>query len=148
MTRNPKKSITVASILIVVILLVGYTLFQAKNLIRGPVLLISEPRDGETVPYEVVAVKGTTENVSALTLNDSPIYIDKEGNFSEKIVASVGYSIVKLSAKDRFGTTITKYLHLILKGNQEQVNAENLTGTTTQATSTEPNSTSTKINKK
>jgi hypothetical protein len=148
MTRNPKKSITIASILLVVILLVGYTLFQAKNLIRGPVLVILEPKDGATVPYEIVTVKGTTENVSAITLNDSPIFIDKEGKFNEKIVAPVGYSIVKLSAKDRFGTEVIKYLHLILKGSPEQVVSKSLVSTTTSATSTMQVGTSSKINKK
>jgi hypothetical protein len=118
MTRSPKKSITIASIILVVILLIGYTLFQAKNLIRGPILIIDAPLDGDTVPYEVVDISGSAENISAISLNDSPIFVDKDGKFLEKVVVAPGYSIIKISARDRFNRTVTKYLHLVLKENR------------------------------
>ncbi len=113
MRGNIKKIIQVGGISFIVLIIFGYSLFQAKNLIIGPTFTIETPQDGATLGNEVFTVKGVAHNVASITLNDSPIFIDEQGVFEEKLIAPLGYSIIELSVADRFGRRKTEYLHLI-----------------------------------
>ncbi len=95
------------------VLLVLYILFQARFLILGPVITIDSPRDGDHVSSNVIIVKGKAQNISYISMNDRPIYIDSNGNWSEKFIAPEGLSIIKLSAKDRFGRETEKILRIV-----------------------------------
>jgi hypothetical protein len=102
--------------IVLALFLVLYVLFQSKNLIEGPLLTVSKPLDGETLTYSAVDVEGTAKNISYIYLNDHPIFVDTEGNFRETVIAPVGYSIIKVSAKDKFGRTKETYIHVVLPG--------------------------------
>ncbi len=58
-------------------------------------------------------VSGTAEKATYISLNGREIFIDKEGNFSESIVMLPGFSVVTLSAKDKFGMTAEKKFEMI-----------------------------------
>lgn len=113
MQGNVKKIIQISGITFVALIILGYSLFQAKNLIVGPTFTIETPQDGETLRGEVFTVKGVAHNVASITLNDSPIFVDEQGVFEEKLIAPHGYSIIELSVADRFGRRRTEYVHLI-----------------------------------
>lgn len=113
--RDVKKIIRISTLSLGILIIVFYSLFQAKNLILGPRFTIDEPTDGQTLLEEEFIFSGNAHNVSSITLNDSPIFIDENGVFKEKLIAPSGYSIMKLEVKDRFGRSKTEYVHLILK---------------------------------
>lgn len=117
MNKQPdvKKIIRISTLSLGIFLIISYSLFQAKNLILGPGFTIDEPLDGQTLTEEEFTFSGNAHNVSSITLNDSPIFIDETGVFREKLIAPFGYSIMKLEVKDRFGRSKTEYVHLILK---------------------------------
>ncbi len=138
---NPKKFLSILLIVFIVLILSGYALFQAKNLISGPILTITEPRDGETVGYNVVDIKGTARNIASITLNDGPIYVDSAGAFAEKLIVTSGYSIIKLSVADRFGRKKTTLLQLVYNTEDERIEMPTATTTQKMAT-TSPASTS------
>ncbi len=117
MKTEARKTVLVTLTFLAIFGILSYSLFQAKNLITGPVINIEEPRDGATLTYDVFDIKGDAKNISSIKLNDSPIFVNEEGKFSEKIVASPGYSVMKLEVEDRFGKKKTKYLHLVLPKN-------------------------------
>lgn len=101
-------SITLRSILRVVIvvvvlsLFVSYVLYQSRLLLGGPHLeFIPEPPFVVTEPY--VTLEGLAENIVRITINDSPIETTERGNFSERVMLTPGYSIIKLEAYDRYG---------------------------------------------
>lgn len=94
-------------------LLALYSLFQARYLLLGPVILIDSPRDGERVSENVIIVKGRAQNISYISFNDRPIYIDSEGNWSEKFIVSEGLNIIKVRARDRFGRETEKILRIV-----------------------------------
>lgn len=94
-------------------IIVIYSAFQAKNLILGPQISISEPQNGSKVTFGIYTIRGIAKNISAISLNDSPIFVDEEGQFEEKLIAPPGYSIMKILAKDRFGRTKIRYIHLM-----------------------------------
>ena len=111
---SPKKTVSRILYIILGILFIGYVLFQAKNLLLGPIITIDEPKDGTTITYEVVTVAGQAKNVAYIYLNNKQIYVDNNGHFSEKLIAPTGYSIIELSAKDKFGRMTRKIIRIIL----------------------------------
>ena len=100
-----KSTIKIVFLVLVVFFIGGYSLFEARNIIRGPVVEVFEPVSGTTTENPLVDIKGITQNTSAISLNDRPITIDKKGEFSEKLLLSPGYNIIKLAVSDRFWPT-------------------------------------------
>lgn len=86
-----------------------YVLFQARYLIIGPQIVLTEGLGALHNERQVFLV-GAAYNISRLWLNDRPIYTDAEGNFKEALILENGYTIATLRAEDRYGriTTVTK----------------------------------------
>ncbi len=89
---------------IAVLLMLFFVLFQARFLITGPRIVITQAPEGPQNQRQIV-VSGTAYNISRLWLNDRLIYTDKQGNFKEAIVLENGYTIATLRAQDRYGRT-------------------------------------------
>jgi hypothetical protein len=91
---------------IVVLLMIFFVIFQARFLITGPQIVVTEvPRGPQNERHIVIG--GTTHNISRLWLNDRPIFTDKQGNFREGIVLENGYTVSTLRAEDRYGRITT-----------------------------------------
>ncbi len=93
----------------ILVLLMFYLYHQAKSLIDGPELSLSGML--ETVQHtRTVTLEGDTENIVSIHLNGKEIYTDEDGHFSRSLVLEDGYTIMTLTAKDRFGrsTSLTK----------------------------------------
>ncbi len=87
---------------VIVFLVVGYIIFQARFLIAGPqIVLTSElpTKHNERTVY----LSGTAYNITHLWLNDRQIFTDENGHFSQALVLENGYTIATLKARDRFG---------------------------------------------
>lgn len=113
-----KNTIKISSLIAIVIFIGSYSLYEARNIIRGPVLEIFEPTDGSAIENPLIEIKGMAQNISAIKINDRPITVDKEGVFAEKLLLSPGYNIIKLSAEDKFGRHTEKMLELVLNQNK------------------------------
>lgn len=111
---KPSKILTIKilSVITVSLLIVGYGLFQARNLINGPEISISTPKNGENLASPLITVTGVAENITKISMNDRQIFVDKKGNFAEKLLVPNGYTIIKLAAQDKFGRTTQKLIEL------------------------------------
>lgn len=103
------------SLIVLGVLVVGYSAFQAQKIIRGPVVTILSPLNGATYITPLIEVKGTTKNVSSITLNDRILYIDRVGNFIDALLLIPGYNIIKIEAQDKFGAKTKKMIEIIYK---------------------------------
>jgi len=97
---------------ILAILILGYGFFQARNLISGPEIVVTSPQNGESLSDPLVTITGTATNITLISLDDRQIFVDKQGNFSEKLLVPPGYTIIKLAAQDKFGRTIQRLVEL------------------------------------
>lgn len=88
------------------LLMLAFVIFQARFLITGPRIVITEAPEGPQNERQVF-LAGTAYNISRLWLNDRPIYTDAAGNFKEALVLENGYTIATLRAEDRYGRTTT-----------------------------------------
>ncbi len=88
-----------------VLLFVGsFVVFQARFLIVGPQIVITDAPEGPQNERQIF-LSGTAYNITHLWLNDRPIYTDAQGNFKEALVLENGYTIATLRAEDRYGRT-------------------------------------------
>ena len=97
---------------IITLLILGYGLFQARNFISGPKISVFTPINGENVLDPLVLITGSASNITRISLDDRQIFVDKQGNFSEKLLVPAGYTIIKLAAQDKFGRTTQKLIEL------------------------------------
>ena len=98
------KALRVAGILLLVLLIIFYVQFQARNIIQGPALTLSNSL--EPIQHERrITLDGTAHNVVKLTLNGKEIHTDENGAFSHTLVLENSYTIMSLNAQDRFGRT-------------------------------------------
>lgn len=113
--EDGKLMLRVLLITIFILTIIGYSIFQAKKIVSGPQIAISSPISGQTTHTSDINIKGVAKNISFISLNDRPIYIDESGNFQEKLLLYPGYNIIKLQARDKFGASVEKDLELVYK---------------------------------
>ncbi|MCA9363720.1 hypothetical protein KC727_00690 [Candidatus Kaiserbacteria bacterium] len=89
-------------ILVFVCSAIWYFLFQARIFMDGPeITLINEP---DTLQHsQTVTLEGVAQNIVSLTLNGNTLSTDEEGRFSRALILPEGYTVVTLTAKDRYG---------------------------------------------
>jgi hypothetical protein len=93
-----------------------YTLFQARLLIEGPQILVTN--EPQTVQYtRTLVIQGNALNIVSLFLNGRPIVTDETGKFSETIVLENGYTVVRLDATDRYGRSVFVERSFVYQGN-------------------------------
>jgi capsule polysaccharide export protein KpsE/RkpR len=105
----------VIGIIFLATLIFGYALFQARNIILGPVIEIRSPQNGASLDNSLVEIKGKAKNISRISMNGNQIFTDNEGMFSEKLLLSYGYNIITIKVQDRFNRELERKLELIYK---------------------------------
>lgn len=86
------------------LILLTYVSFQARFLILGPQLsLTNEPPT--TTNERFVTLTGQARNITRITLNGKQIFTNQDGYFSEAMMLENGYTIATVAATDRFGRT-------------------------------------------
>src|SRR3989338_5450906 len=97
-----------ALILLAVLLVVGYGLFEARRIIAGPAITILSPQDGSAISSALVTVVGHVQNISFLTINDKPATALEDGTFVYRYSPPLGYTALTVAATDRFGRPTEK----------------------------------------
>jgi hypothetical protein len=113
--RETKFYLKAITIVLFLICLFGYGIFEVWKYATGPQILVSSPKNGVSVSESLITITGHGQNTKEITLNDRPIVVDESGRFSEKILLSYGYNILDLEAKDRFGKTTEQKLQIVYK---------------------------------
>lgn len=106
------------SIALLIVGMVFYIHFQARNLIQGPTISLTDTTDS-VLHERRITLNGTAKNIVKLTLNGKEIHTTEQGDFSYPLVLENGYTIIELHAEDRFGrkTLLTKeYVYTPLQG--------------------------------
>jgi hypothetical protein len=79
-----------------------YAVYQARNLIQGPTILLSlEPASIQE--ERAVTLTGVARNVVVLRLNGREIHTNEAGVFEHTLTLENGYTIMTLEALDRYG---------------------------------------------
>jgi len=93
----------------------GYAYYETRDILAGPQITISTPKNGATLDDSLIRIAGKAQNIATITLNDRSIFIDESGAIEEDILLSYGYNIITFRAEDRFGRETTETLELVYK---------------------------------
>ena len=115
MAIDIKSPIKILPFIFILVFIAGYSIFEARGIILGPSIVVKTPENGSGFTDSLIVINGQAKNVSYLNLNDSPLPISEQGEFTEKFLLSPGYNIIELDGKDRFGRQKTVYLELFYK---------------------------------
>ncbi len=101
--------------ILLVCILAGYSYYQSRNIRSGPRISIDTPLDGALVTTGTIDIKGKAENVSEITLDDNPIFVDESGAFSEKRAVLPGFNIFQVKVKDKFARVVSKNIQIVYR---------------------------------
>jgi hypothetical protein len=113
--RETKFYLKAIIIIIFLIILFGYGIFEIWNYATGPQILLTSPPNGAVVSESLITIIGQGKNTKIITLNDRPVVVDETGHFSENILLSYGYNVLELKAEDRFGKKTEERLQIVYK---------------------------------
>lgn len=97
-----KVSQAVAGIIVLVLLVGGFLLYQYRHAFIDPTLEISTPEENAVVSQEIV-VKGETDPNVTLLVNDEPVTIEDSGLFTKTVSAFPGATVIVIEAENNFG---------------------------------------------
>lgn len=87
----------------VIVLLLGYLLFQYGKFVSPPSLSVFEPKEGAIVTERLVKVSGKTDSDATVKINNQSVILDSEGNFITEIEIFEGTSQIEVKAQSRAG---------------------------------------------
>lgn len=112
MTDSIRNKITVWSLILLVIIVVGYGVFRIYPFLMGPVITIYYPKDGEEVGTSTFQISGKVERAKEIKLQGRPITINTEGLFTETLVTHSPYTILVIEAVDTYGKKVQTILQV------------------------------------
>jgi hypothetical protein len=116
MSRRETKFYLKAIIIVCFLAIIfSYGVFEIWNYATGPKITITSPTNGSVVNESLITISGQTRNAQKITLNDRPIVVNENGDFSEKMLLSYDYNVLTLKAEDRFGKIAEQKLQLVYK---------------------------------
>lgn len=121
MEKNTKLILSIGLFILGFFLVGFYAYIQSKEYLEGPILNITEPKDGDVFTDPALIIRGNAKNVSYLTLNGDTLFVDSKGLFAQKILLLPGYNLVSITVQDRFGKKVDKKLELVYKKPAETI---------------------------
>jgi len=115
MPRNFKKILSIALPLFLFAVILSYTYYKTRDLLRGVVLNINGVANGEVFRDPTVKISGSAKNALKLSVNGREIFIDKNANFAEQLLLLPGFNILTVKAEDKFGYINEKNYKLIFE---------------------------------
>lgn len=113
MNTDAKKILKIGSLSVLLLFVIIYTFFIAKDLIFGIKIKNVNIADGTKVTDNILKITGLARNAVNLTLNNREISVDQKGNFNETIALLPGYNIISIYARDEFGNSDEKNYKLM-----------------------------------
>jgi hypothetical protein len=113
--NTTKKLINIIIFSIIILLILGYTGYEAQKVVFGPRIEVESPTSGISVSDSLIEIKGNVKNTRDLFLNDRKIFIDENGNFEEKLLLSYGYNIIFIKAIDKFEREKSESIEIVYK---------------------------------
>lgn len=113
MSKHAPRFLKIFVWLAVIIAVSGYVFFNTRLFIEGPQIVIDDSYDGSVFNEKLIHINGKVFNSSFISINDRPISIDEQGNFSERILLQNGYNIISIKANDKFERQVTETLDLV-----------------------------------
>ncbi|HPN67245.1 MAG TPA: DUF4115 domain-containing protein [bacterium] len=113
------KTLTIFSAICIFLIIGIYAYMQINYFLQIPILNISEPADYTEVSVNKIDFKGKTDPENVIYINNQLLTTDKNGNFSTPVQLKNGYNIIKVTAENKIGKSITSTK--VVVANLEQI---------------------------
>jgi len=107
-----KSKLKIGILILLFVIIGGYTIFRTKDLIVGVRLKVSGITEYESRTDPLVTLSGNARRAVELTINGRKIFITENGDFNEKLLLLPGLNIITVQAVDKFGKSKEKIFHL------------------------------------
>ncbi len=118
-SRRKRFSIGAALFAILIAAVIGYFLFNSKNLMQGPQILIDVPQEGIVVKSPTIILEGKVKNVSELKVNGMPVLVSADNTIKQQLVLQPGENTFIFVAKDKAGRESRKVLKIVYEPKPE-----------------------------
>ncbi|MBP7832988.1 MAG: helix-turn-helix domain-containing protein [Candidatus Levybacteria bacterium] len=109
--KSPKTLL----ILGVVLIILGYIMYQFSFLVVGPKLEIQSPKEGSVVSENIVVVSGKTEPSANVLVNGEDVYVDLSGAFKKTLYLESNQEQIEIVAKNRYGKETKKQVEVLVR---------------------------------
>jgi len=92
---------------LLILLLLGYLGFEARNIFTPPKLEIVSPTDQALIPGSSVEISGLTSPLSELTINNETLIPEEDGDFTKKVELNPGLNVFIISAVKKHSSAKT-----------------------------------------
>lgn len=134
---HPYRDSTPTRIALVVffIIIVIYAYFEARGILFGPTINISQTVEEVSSPY--IELTGTTTHIATLSVNGQSVPVTEQGAFDIPFALSPGYNRIVLDASDKYGHSTEKVVQIVYTPSAtSSVQIATSTSATSTATST------------
>lgn len=97
------------SLLIIIIIYFSSRIF---NFATGPRIKIYSPLPGQIIKTDTYVIDGNIQNAKNIKINGKEISIDQKGNFKEEIIVKSPYTLIVITAIDKYGKTKEQTLQI------------------------------------
>lgn len=105
----PRRSVRIQQTLIIFLVVmagfISYIGYQYRFLVVDPPLSLTSPKDQAEVLTDIQVI-GKTDRNATVTINNTPVTVDENGNFTKKIALFPGKGTISVIAKNRIGREI------------------------------------------
>lgn len=96
-------------LIIGLVIILSYAVFETRALVLGPKLDILEPTSEYlTTSSSTLSIAGQARRIATIYLNGRQIFTDKDGQFTEEVVLLPGYNILRIDTWDKFDRRASK----------------------------------------
>lgn len=107
------KTIIIVSVVVALLLIVGYIIYSVRQFTLPPNLVISSPSSEEILKEEKVNIVGKTDEGATLQINNQAVMIDGTGNFTEQVKLSAGLNTFEVKATSRLKKETVKQIKIL-----------------------------------
>lgn len=100
---------------LIVVVIIGYIIFQYSSFLFGPQLSIISPAEGLRVEENIVDVSGTTDPYASVLVNNEDVYVKLDGTFKKTLYLFKGNRQITVVAKNRNGKESRKIINVVVE---------------------------------
>lgn len=105
----------VAFAFLIVVVIIGYIVFQYSSFLFGPELVVESPKEGLRVEENIVDVSGTTDPYASVLVNNEDVYVKLDGTFKKTLYLFEGNKQITVIAKNRNGKETKKVINVTVE---------------------------------
>jgi cytoskeletal protein RodZ len=102
-----RKNQTLILICLVFLIVFGFIIYQYRAAFLSPSLSVISPKDNTVASNMRVVVVGKTDPEATVLVNNNPVAVDENGNFTKNLNLFTGKAEITIKSVNKFGKTST-----------------------------------------